>query len=98
MSKEKAKICLESALSEFELYESLGIRDYLKSAYDNMVKALKELEDWTMSEENIKRKIQYALMQVASVCLFCYLWWKDKGDRRQTERTWKSDCQFAWCT
>lgn len=45
MSKEKAKICLESALSEFELYESLGIRDYLKSAYDNMVKALKELED-----------------------------------------------------
>lgn len=45
MSKEKAKICLESALSEFGLYESLGIRDYLKSAYDNMVKALKELED-----------------------------------------------------
>ena len=45
MSKEKSKICLESALSEFELYESLGIRDYLKSAYDNMVKALKELED-----------------------------------------------------
>lgn len=30
MSKEKAKICLEPALSEFELYESLGIRDYLK--------------------------------------------------------------------
>ena len=46
MSKEKAKICLESALSEFRLYESLGIRDYLKSAYDNMIKALKELEDW----------------------------------------------------
>lgn len=45
MSKEKAKICLESALSEFGLYESLGIRDYLKSAYDNMLKALKELED-----------------------------------------------------
>ena len=45
MSKEKSKICLESALSEFELYESLGIRDYLKSAYDNMVNALKELED-----------------------------------------------------
>lgn len=34
MSKEKAKICLESALSEFGLYESLGIRDYLKSAYE----------------------------------------------------------------
>ena len=45
MSKEKAKIFMESALSEFELYESLGIRDYLKSAYDNMVKALKYLED-----------------------------------------------------
>ena len=45
MSKEKAKICLELALSEFELYESLCIRDYLKSAYDNMLKALKELED-----------------------------------------------------
>lgn len=45
MSKEKAKICIESALSEFGLYESLGIRDYLKSAYDNMLKALKELED-----------------------------------------------------
>ena len=45
MSKEKSKICLESALSEFELYESLGIRDYLKSAYDNMVKELKELEE-----------------------------------------------------
>lgn len=44
MSKEKAKICLESSLYEFERYESLGIRDYLKSAYDNMVKALKELE------------------------------------------------------
>ena len=45
MNKEKVKICLESALSEFELYESLGIRDYLKYAYDNMLKALKELED-----------------------------------------------------
>lgn len=45
MNKEKDKICLESALSEFELYESLGIRNYLKSAYNNMVKALKELED-----------------------------------------------------
>lgn len=45
MSKEKAKICVEYALSEFELYESLGIKDFLKSAYDNMVKALKELED-----------------------------------------------------
>ena len=45
MSKEKAKIRIESALSEFELYESLYIRDYLKSAYDNMLKALKELED-----------------------------------------------------
>ena len=45
MSKEKAKICLEPALSEFRLYESLCIRDYLKSAYDNMVKALKYLED-----------------------------------------------------
>lgn len=45
MNKEKAKICLESALSEFGLYESLNIKDYLKSAYDNMVKALKELED-----------------------------------------------------
>lgn len=44
MSKEKAKICLESALSEFGLYESLGIKDYLKSAYDNITKALKELE------------------------------------------------------
>ena len=42
---EKAKICIESALSEFGLYESLGIRDYLKSAYDNMLKALKELEE-----------------------------------------------------
>lgn len=45
MSKEKAKICIESALSEFELYESLNIKDYLKSAYDNMVKAFKELEE-----------------------------------------------------
>ena len=45
MSKEKAKICIESALSEFGLYEFLDIRDYLKSAYDNIVKALKELED-----------------------------------------------------
>ena len=45
MSKEKLKIYLESALSEFELYESLGIKDYLKSAYDNMTKALKELNN-----------------------------------------------------
>ena len=45
MSEEKAKIYLESALSEFELYESLGIKDYLKSAHDNMVKALKALEE-----------------------------------------------------
>ena len=45
MSKERAKIYLKSALSEFELYESLSIKDYLKSAYDNMVNALKELED-----------------------------------------------------
>ena len=45
MSEEKAKIYLESALSEFGLYESLGIKDYLKSAHDNMVKALKELEE-----------------------------------------------------
>ena len=45
MSKEKAKICIESALSEFRLYESLGIKDYLKSAYDNIVKELKELRD-----------------------------------------------------
>ena len=45
MSKEKAKICLESALSEFGLYESLNIKDYLKSAYDNMVKVLKELKE-----------------------------------------------------
>lgn len=45
MSKEKAKICIESALYEFELYESLGIRDYLKSAYNNMIKALKYLEE-----------------------------------------------------
>lgn len=44
MSEERAKIYLKSALSEFELYESLGIKDYLKSAYDNMVKAFKELE------------------------------------------------------
>ena len=44
MSEERAKIYLESALSEFELYESLGIKDYLKSTYDNMVKALKELD------------------------------------------------------
>ena len=46
MSEERAKIYLESALSEFELYESLSIKDYLKSAYDNMVKAFKELKDW----------------------------------------------------
>lgn len=46
MSKERAKIYLKSALSEFELYESLSIKDYLKSAYDNMVKALKKLKDW----------------------------------------------------
>ena len=45
MSEERAKIYLESALSEFGLYESLGIKDYLKSAHDNMVKALKELEE-----------------------------------------------------
>ena len=45
MSEERAKIYLKSALSEFELYESLGIKDYLKSAYDNMVKALKALEE-----------------------------------------------------
>ena len=45
MSKEKSKICIESALSEFGLYESLGIRDYLKSAYDNMLKSLKEFEE-----------------------------------------------------
>ena len=45
MSKERAKIYLKSALSEFELYESLSIKDYLKSAYDNMVNALKELHD-----------------------------------------------------
>ena len=32
MSKERAKIYLKSALSEFELYESLSIKDYLKSA------------------------------------------------------------------
>ena len=42
---EAGTICIESVLSEFGLYESLCIRDYLKSAYDNMVKALKELED-----------------------------------------------------
>ena len=45
MSKEKSKICIQSELYEFKLYESLGIRDYLKSAYDNMLKALKELEE-----------------------------------------------------
>lgn len=45
MNEERAKIYLESALSEFELYESLGIKDYLKSAHDNMVKALKALEE-----------------------------------------------------
>ena len=45
MSEERAKIYLKSALSEFELYESLSIKDYLKSAYDNMIKALKELKD-----------------------------------------------------
>ena len=45
MSEERAKIYLESALSEFELYESLGIKDYLKSAHENMVKALKALEE-----------------------------------------------------
>lgn len=55
MSKEKAKICLESALSEFGLYESLGIRDYLKSAYDNMLKALKELEDQNMKKRKISK-------------------------------------------
>ena len=48
MRKERAKIYLKSALSEFELYESLNIKDYLKSAYDNMVKALKELKDWVL--------------------------------------------------
>ena len=45
MSEERAKIYLESALSEFELYESLSIKDYLKSAHENMVKALKALEE-----------------------------------------------------
>ena len=45
MSKERSKIYLKAALSEFELYESLNIKDYLKSTYDNMVKALKELKD-----------------------------------------------------
>ena len=45
MSEERAKIYLKSALSEFELYESLGIKDYLKSAHENMVKALKALEE-----------------------------------------------------
>ena len=45
MSEEKAKIYLKSALSEFELYESLSIKDYLKSAHENMVKALKALEE-----------------------------------------------------
>ena len=44
MSEERAKIYLKSALSEFELYESLGIKDYLTSAHDNLVKALNELE------------------------------------------------------
>ena len=48
MSKERSKIYLKAALSEFELYESLNIKDYLKSAYDNMVKALKELKDWVL--------------------------------------------------
>ena len=32
-------------MSEFGLYESLGIRDYLKSAYDNMLKSLKEFDE-----------------------------------------------------
>ena len=45
MSEERAKIYLKSALSEFELYESLSIKDYLKSAHENMVKALKALEE-----------------------------------------------------
>ena len=45
MSKERSKIYLKAALSEFELYESLSIKDYLKSADDNMIKALKELKD-----------------------------------------------------
>ena len=55
MSKEKAKICIESALSKFGLYESLCIRDYLKSAYDNMLKALKELEDWLWQRKKLKK-------------------------------------------
>ena len=50
MSKERAKIYLKSALSEFELYESLSIKDYLKSAYGNMVKALKEMKDWVLKK------------------------------------------------
>ena len=45
MSEERAKIYLKSALSEFELYETLSIKDYLKSAHENMVKALKALEE-----------------------------------------------------
>ena len=59
MSKEKAKICIESALSEFELYESLGIRDYLKSAYDNMLKSLKEFDEWYENLEAISICITY---------------------------------------
>ena len=59
MSKEKAKICIESALSEFGLYESLGIRDYLKYAYDNMLKALKELEEWYENLEAISICVTY---------------------------------------
>ena len=46
MSDERAKIYLKAALSAFEPYESLSIKDYSKPAYDNMVKALKELKDW----------------------------------------------------
>lgn len=45
MSKLKAEAYLETAISEFRLWESLGIKDYLKSTYDNMSKALKELEE-----------------------------------------------------
>ena len=59
MSKEKAKICIESALSEFGLYESLGIRDYLKSAYDNMLKELKELDEWYENLEAISICVTY---------------------------------------
>ena len=59
MSKEKAKICIESALSEFGLYESLGIRDYLKSAYDNMLKSLKEFDEWYENLEAISICITY---------------------------------------